>query len=98
MHTRLQHFQKKTLQDLHMTLYTEPGLPGQLPHIFSGLRSLDLFIIELTDVDVLFQYIRTVGRTLGRFSLSTNMLWGVDDRIKTWAMGEQEDVTRGMPM
>jgi hypothetical protein len=26
------------------------------------------------------------------------MLRGVNDRFKTWAMGEQEDVTRGMPM
>jgi hypothetical protein len=80
-----------------MTLYTEPGLPGQLPHIFGDLRSLDLFILDTTDISVLFQYIRAIGQTLERFPLTADSGHEFGDWIENWVAGEQKDVACGMP-
>jgi hypothetical protein len=80
-----------------MNLYVEGGQPEQLPQLFSGQRVPDLYIIRSTDVEPLLENIRTVGKTLERFSLSADPNLLLDDPIENWAMGEEEDVAHGMP-
>lgn len=68
IHEHLQSYQT-AIQYLHMNLYGEPGEPGQLPHLFKGLQSLDLYIDKPTHLDILLRNIVFVGQSLRQLAL-----------------------------
>ncbi|KAF1840656.1 uncharacterized protein K460DRAFT_410072 [Cucurbitaria berberidis CBS 394.84] len=62
---------QNAIQDLQMSLHAEPSQPEHLPQLFYGSKSLDLYIIEHWNIDLLLHNIMFIGHSLQQLSLST---------------------------
>ncbi|KAI4637049.1 hypothetical protein J4E93_010715 [Alternaria ventricosa] len=89
---------QNNIQDLKISLYTDPGSFGKLPRVFCGLQRLDIYHNDQSDIIRLFENIESVGASLKRLSLTAANVGALNGQLDAWVDSEPGDLTRYTPM